>query len=192
MTAGPELVVVGTSWGGLDAMSRLLDRLPPDFTCPLVLVQHRTPAPSALAGLLGRHTGWQVCEAEDKQPIAPSSLYIAPPGYHLLVERGHLALSTDEPVRYSRPSIDVTFMSAADSYTVDCIGVVLTGANTDGADGLARIAYRGGTAIVQDPAEAREPTMPRAAVAAVPDALVRSIEGIARELSSMCVSAGPS
>lgn len=182
----PELVVMGASWGGLDAVERLLDHLPADFSCPVVLVQHRAPAPSQLTDLLRRHTRWRVTETDDKARIEPSTLFVAPPGYHLLVEPGHLALSTEGPHRYSRPSIDVTFESAADAYAGACIGIVLTGANADGAAGLARIAHRGGTAIVQDPGDAAEPTMPRAALAAVPGALVRTVEGIAGELSLRC------
>jgi len=181
-----EVVVVGASWGGVAAASRLLALLPDDFGCPVVLVLHRSPAPSQLAALLVRHTSWRVCEAEDKEPITSSSLYLAPPGYHLLVEPGRLALSTEAPVAWSRPSIDVTFASAADAYAERLVGVVLTGANADGAEGLAHIAYRGGLAIVQDPAEADDPVMPRAALEAVPDALVLPIDGIAAQLSALC------
>ena len=183
---GPELVVIGASWGGLQATALLLDHLPPHFSCPVVLVQHRSPAPSQLAQLLGRHTRWRVFEADDKQPVEPSSLYLAPPGYHLLVERRHLSLSTEAPVACSRPSIDVTFSSAADAYADRLVAVVLTGANADGAAGLAQVVHRGGLAIVQDPASAAEPTMPRAAIAAVPDALVLDVAGIAAQLAHLC------
>jgi two-component system, chemotaxis family, protein-glutamate methylesterase/glutaminase len=185
----PELVVVGASWGGLEAVARLLDHLPPSFTCPMVLVQHRAPQPSQLAPLLQRHTKWCVCEVDDKDVIRPATLYLAPPGYHLLVGRGHFELSIDAPVRWSRPSIDVTFESAADAYREGLVGVVLTGANADGAEGLARIAHRGGMPVVQDPATAVEPTMPRAALAAVPDAEVLTIEGIADRLQHLCEDA---
>ena len=184
-----ELVVVGASWGGLEAVSRLLDNLPPDFGCAMVLVQHRAPQPSQLAPLLARHTRWSVCEVDDKEPIVPARLYLAPPGYHLYVGRGHFELSTEAPVRWSRPSIDVTFESAADAYADRLVGVVLTGANADGAVGLARIAHRGGRTLVQDPTTAVEPTMPLAAIAAVPDAEVLTIEDIARELSELCPAA---
>jgi two-component system chemotaxis response regulator CheB len=184
-----ELVVVGASWGGLGAVGRLLDDLAADFGCPMVLVQHRAPQPSQLAGLLSRHTRWSVCEIDDKEPIRPSTLYLAPPGYHTFVGRGHFELSTDAPVRWSRPSIDVTFESAADAYADRLVGVVLTGANADGALGLARIAHRGGTTLVQDPATAEEPTMPLAALAAVPDAEVLTLEDIAIHLSRLCPAA---
>ena len=181
-----ELVVVGASWGGLEAVARLLDNLAPDFGCPMVLVQHRAPQPSQLGPLLSRHTRWAVCEVDDKETIQPQRLYLAPPGYHLYVGRGHFELSTEAPVRWSRPSIDVTFESAADAYADRLVGVVLTGANADGAEGLARIAHRGGTTLVQDPLTAQDPTMPRAAIAAVPDAEVLTIEGIAAHLSELC------
>lgn len=181
-----ELIVVGASWGGLHAVATLLDHLPPSSSCPVVVVQHRAAKPSQLAPLLRRHTSWRVCEADDKEPISGSTLYLAPPGYHLYVARGHFELSTDAPVRWSRPSIDVTFTSAADSYAEHAVGVVLTGANADGAEGLRHIVHRGGTAIVQDPATAENPTMPRAASKAVPEALVLPLEGIAAHLSELC------
>jgi two-component system chemotaxis response regulator CheB len=146
-----DIVVVGCSWGGLVALERLLPSLPPEVTAPVVIAQHRSTAVSALASLLSRFTTRPVHEADDKQPIAPGSVYLAPPGYHLLVERGRLALSTEGPVRHSRPSIDVLFESAADAYGSGVIGVVLTGANEDGATGLATVVDRGGRAIVQDP-----------------------------------------
>lgn len=187
----PELVVIGASWGGLQAVALLLDHLPQAFECPVVLVQHRSPAPSQLATILARHTRWRVMEADDKLAVQPSSLYLAPPGYHLLVERDHLSLSTEGPVAWSRPSIDVTFASAADAYADRLVAVVLTGANADGAAGLARVAHRGGITIVQEPSSAAEDAMPLAAIAAVPDALVLPIEGIALELSSQCRVAQP-
>jgi two-component system chemotaxis response regulator CheB len=154
-------------------------------------VQHRAPAPSQLASLLARHTKWRVREIDDKDPIAPATLYVAPPGYHLYVERGRFDLSTEAPVRWSRPSIDVTFASAADAFAEDLVGVVLTGANADGAEGLARIDHRGGIALVQDPATAAQPTMPRAAIAAVPDAVVLDLDGIAAHLTGLCQAAAP-
>jgi two-component system chemotaxis response regulator CheB len=123
--------------------------------------------------------------ASDGEPILPGWIYIAPPDYHLLFDSGFFALSTEAPYRYSRPSIDITFEAAASSYDGDAIGVVLTGANQDGADGLRRIVARGGTAIVQDPETAESPTMPRAALAAVPTAKVLPIEEIAGYLTTL-------
>ncbi len=181
-----ELVVVGASWGGLAAVTTLLDLLPEDFNCPVVLIQHRAPAPSQLAPLLRRHTRWRVCEADDKERVTAATLFLAPPGYHLLVEPGRLSLSTEAPVAWSRPSIDVAFCSAADAYADRLVGVVLTGANADGAAGLAEVARRGGLALVQDPETAAQATMPRAAVAAVPDAAVLPLDGIAARLADLC------
>ena len=112
-------------------------------------------------------------------------IYVAPPDYHTLVEPGHFSLSTEAPVRYSRPSIDVTFSSAADSYAHRTVGVVLTGANADGAEGLRRISDRGGMVLVQDPATAESRLMPAAAVKAVPRARVMSLQAIAAYLTSL-------
>jgi len=187
MTAGGyEIVVVGTSWGGLAALRTLVGGLPRAFSLPIVVVQHRhKDSDRLLVTLLQEHTPLTVCEVEDKQPILPSSLFLAPPDYHLLVERGHFSLSTDAPVRFSRPSIDVAFTSAADSYGPRAAAVVLTGANADGAEGLSRIAERGGLAVVQSPATAESPAMPRAALAAVPSARVLPIPAIADLLATL-------
>jgi two-component system chemotaxis response regulator CheB len=123
-----------------------------------------------------------VVEVEDKTPITPGNIFVAPADYHLLVEQGYFSLSTDEPVRYSRPSIDVMFESAADAYGDRVVGAVLTGANADGARGLRRIVDRGGLALVQMPQTAESPTMPNAAIEAVPEARVLTIEQIAATL----------
>ena len=174
-----ELIIVGCSWGGLAALGRLLEHLPDEVDVPIAIAQHRGPDSlrGALQAALQRHLARPVVEAADKDPIEPGHVYVAPPDYHLLVEPGSFALSVDERVQHARPSIDVLFESAADAYGASVIGIVLTGANEDGAAGLARIAERGGVAIVQDPetAEARE--MPEAALAAAP-ATVLPLEGI--------------
>jgi len=143
-----EIIVIGTSWGGLSAVSAVVEGLPSTFALPLVVVQHRSPdAPGLLAELLQARTKLRVLEVEDKQALLPAHLFVAPPNYHLLIDRGVFSLTTDAPVRYSRPSIDVTFSSAADAYGRRAIGIVLTGANEDGSLGLKRIADRGhGTA----------------------------------------------
>ena len=182
--AGLDLVVVGCSWGGLAAAARLLEALPPEFTVPTVIVQHRTEAPSALAELLSRHTARPVVEPDDKDQVQPAHVYLAPPGYHLLIDRCRFSLDTEAPVRYSRPSVDVLFESAAEAYGHRLAAVVLTGANDDGAAGLARIAAVGGLALVQDPNEAERPTMPAAALAAVPTAVVGGIVVLARNLAA--------
>lgn len=184
--AGYELVVVGTSWGGLQALRTLVGSLPAELGLPFVLVQHRhRDSDSLLARLLQERTPHSVCEVEDKMPIERGKVYVAPADYHLLVEQGYFSLSTEAPVRYSRPSIDVTFTSASDVFGPATVGVVLTGANADGAVGLRRIADRGGLAIVQDPSTAESPTMPTAALRAVPTALVRNVEDLGGFLCSL-------
>jgi len=170
-----ELIAVGASWGGLHAVGDLLETLPDEVTAPLVLAQHRSPDSEAggLERLLQLHTTRTVREAGDKDPIRERHVYVAAPDYHLLVDEGSFALSLDERVQYSRPSIDVLFESVADAYGERAIGIILTGANADGAAGLARIKERGGVAIVQDPGTAERAAMPEAAIAAtVADAIL--------------------
>lgn len=165
----PELIAIGTSLGGLNALSTLLAALPEALPVPIVIVQHRAVSNdgAGLADLLQQQTPLKVVEAEDKIPVEPGTVYLAPADYHLLVEsRGMLALSTDGPVRAARPSIDVFFETAADAYGPALLGVLLTGASADGAQGLAAIKAQGGRAIVQDPATAECRTMPAAALAA--------------------------
>jgi two-component system, chemotaxis family, protein-glutamate methylesterase/glutaminase len=166
-----DLIVVGASWGGLDALTALVRGLPPEFQVPVVIVQHRGPdAQSFLSDLLQQWTGRKVLEPEDKEPIEPGHIYIAPANYHLLVEPGHFSLTTEAPVRYSRPSIDVMFGSAAHAYGRRLIGMVLTGANEDGSRGLQCVEEYGGYCVVQDPATAEVATMPEAALRRVPRA----------------------
>ncbi|HVF41237.1 MAG TPA: chemotaxis protein CheB [Gemmatimonadaceae bacterium] len=182
----PSIVVVGASWGGLAALSRLIGGLPADFGLPMVVVQHRSRhADNLLAVLLQDISALPVLDVEDKESLDPGRVYIAPANYHLLVEDGYLSLTTDALVKFSRPSIDVTFTSAADAYLNRAVGVVLTGANDDGARGLRYIVDRGGQAIVQDPATAESPVMPEAARRAVPEAAVLPLEEIAVHLTRM-------
>ena len=183
--AGYRLIVVGVSAGGLFALRSLVASLPQGFDIPIAVVQHRSKESEALCDLLQECTHLRVGEANDKEPIVPGAVYVAPPDYHLLVEPGYISLSTDEPVRYSRPSIDVMFESAADVYGMDVIGVVLTGANADGSRGLRRIADQGGHAVVQDPETAEVRVMPRSAVKAVPAACVLPLEEIAAHLAAI-------
>ena len=182
-----ELVVVGTSWGGLHAVGRLLGHLPDDLDLPIVIAQHRGPGTleGALAATLRRSVGRRVRDVEDKDAIERACVYLAPPDYHLLVEPGSFALSVDERVQHARPSIDVLFESAADAYGAGVIGVILTGANEDGAAGLARIVERGGVAIVQDPESAEARAMPDAALAAT-DAVVLPLERIVPYVAELC------
>lgn len=183
---GYDIAVVGTSWGGLAVLRQLVAGIPDSFGMALVLVQHRhKDSDHVLRTLLQERTALRVCEVEDKMPIEHGGVYVAPPDYHTLVEPGYFSLSTDAPVRYSRPSIDVTFSSAADSYGHRTVGIVLTGANADGAAGLRRISDRGGMALVQDPTTAESPTMPAAAVFAVPRARVMPLAEIIGYLSSL-------
>ncbi len=183
---GYDIVVVGTSWGGLAALRTLVSGLPGDFGMAVTLVQHRhKDSDHLLRQLLQEHSALRVCEVEDKMPMEHGCIYVAPPDYHTLVEPGHFSLSTEAPVRYSRPSIDVTFLSAADSYGHRTVGVVLTGANADGAVGLKRISDRGGMAIVQDPATAESSLMPSAAVRAVPRAKVMKLDEMIRFVSML-------
>jgi two-component system chemotaxis response regulator CheB len=183
-----ELVAVGASWGGLEVLRTVLGGLPAGFQAAVVVAQHRSPDShrTAFRDLLGAVTPLHVCEADDKDALSAGTVYLAAPDYHLLVEGDTLALSTDEPVWFARPSIDVLLASAAESYRERCVGVVLTGANADGALGLARITELGGVAIVQDPASAERPEMPRAALAAVPDARVCAVDEIAPTLLELC------
>jgi two-component system, chemotaxis family, protein-glutamate methylesterase/glutaminase len=185
-SVGYDIVVVGTSWGGLAALRTLVSGLPREFKMAVTLVQHRhKDSDNLLRALLQERSTLEVCEVEDKMPIERGRIYVAPADYHTLVEPGYFSLSTDAPVRFSRPSIDVTFGSVADSYTHRAVGIVLTGANADGADGLRRISDRGGMAIVQDPATAESPTMPEAARLAVPRARVMPLDGIVSFVSSL-------
>jgi two-component system chemotaxis response regulator CheB len=180
------IAVVGTSWGGLAALRELIAAFPADMPIPVVLVQHRhRESDNALPRLLQDETPLNVCEVEDKAPITAGNIYIAPPDYHLLVEPGYFTLSVDEPIRFSRPSIDLTFSSAADIYGDRTIGVVLTGANADGAEGLRRIAERGGAAFVQEPVTAESPAMPAAALKAVPKAKVLPICDIGKAITTL-------
>lgn len=180
-----RLVVVGCSWGGLEAMGQVLADLPGDADCAVVVAQHRNATPSPLARLWAQQTGWPVIEPEDKEPLRAGHVFIAPPGYHLMVEGAHLALSTEAPHNHSRPSIDVLFDTAATEWGPRVVAVVLTGANSDGAAGAAAVARHSGAVVVQDPAEAVRPEMPEAALRAVPDAVVLPLPAIGAYLGDL-------
>jgi two-component system, chemotaxis family, protein-glutamate methylesterase/glutaminase len=180
------MAVVGTSWGGLDALRVLITGLPPEFEIPMVVIQHRhRDSDAMLARFLQDLTRLRVCEVDDKQPVEAAHVYVAPANYHLLVEEGYFSLSTDAPVRYSRPSIDVSMTTAADAYRNRTVGVILTGSNADGAAGLRRIADGGGLTVVQEPATAEAPVMPNAAIKAVPTARVFTLQRIAAFLAEL-------
>lgn len=181
-----QAVVIGASAGAVQALSTLLPTLPATFSLPVFVVVHVPPdRDSVLASLLQTKCALTVKEAEDKEPVSGGVVYLAPPDYHLLLEGdGSLALSTEEPVNYSRPSIDVLFESAADAYGEGLLGIVLTGANHDGAAGLKAVTGAGGVAIVEDPATAHSRAMPLAAIEACPDAAVMALDAIASYLFS--------
>lgn len=176
-----DAIVIGGSAGALDALSVLLPALPVDCAVPVVMVVHLPPTrPSRLAAVLAMRSAIPVKEADDKEPVAAGRVYVAPPGYHLLVERaGTFALSIDEQLNFSRPAIDVLFESAAEAYGGALVGVILTGASDDGARGLAAIVQAGGAAFVQAPESAVARQMPEAAIARVPQARVCSLPDLA-------------
>jgi two-component system, chemotaxis family, protein-glutamate methylesterase/glutaminase len=176
----PQCIVIGASAGAIDTLGKILPRLPADYPLPILIVIHLPPdKESVLPELFQKKTPLTVKEAEDKEPILPGTVYFAPADYHFLVEKNKiLSLSSEEPVLFSRPSIDVMFEAAADSYREYLIGIILTGANQDGAKGLKRIKEYGGLAIVQDPATAYAPDMPHHALRSVPDALCLNVDEI--------------
>jgi len=184
-----DLIVIGASWGGLEAVGRVLSDLPADVEVPIVVAQHRHPdsLEGTLAQLLQAQIGRPVLDVEDKLRIEPRHVYVAPPDYHVLVEPTSFALSVDERVRFARPSIDVLFESAADAYGAGVIGIILTGANDDGARGLARIKRQGGVALVQDPAEAARRAMPDAAIAATVADAILPLDEIGKFVYGLCV-----
>jgi len=162
-----RVIVIGGSAGALDGLAVILAALPATFAIPIVVVVHLAPnPPNVVPAALERATSLRVVEIEDKLPLVSASVYVAPPNYHVLLERdASLALSIDAPVHFSRPSIDVLFESAAAAFGPAVVGVLLSGANEDGALGLWHIAEAGGISIVQDPATARHAVMPMAGVA---------------------------
>ena len=162
-----QAVVIGASAGGVDALFQLFSGLPADFVLPMVAVLHLPENhESQLVELFARRLAIPVEEARDKAPMEAGRLYFAAAGYHLSIEQDRtFALSREAPRNFSRPSIDILFDSASDAYRDKLAGILLTGANQDGAEGLARIQHQGGLSIVQDPAEAAVSTMPEAAIA---------------------------
>lgn len=175
-----KAVVIGASAGAIQALLQILPKIPTDYAAAILIVVH---VPSGrrneLVNLFDARCNLPVYEGEDKQPILPGTIIFAPPDYHMQVERGEtISLSTDEPVFFSRPAIDVLFETAADVYDIDLVGVILTGANEDGARGLRSVAQAGGVAIVQDPGTAYARAMPEAAISICASARVLSFDGI--------------
>lgn len=191
-----ELVAIGGSWGGTVATQSILRALPPGFPVPIVVALHRSARSNGemLEHLLRDGVARRVCEVDDKTPLDAGCVYIAPADYHLLIEDGRVALSTEAPVNFSRPSIDVLLESAADEYGPGLVAVVLTGANDDGAAGVRHVLRRGGRVVIQDPAGAERVEMPTAAIAAAgghaddPERVrVVPLDGIAPLLTNMFV-----
>ncbi|MBD9462425.1 chemotaxis protein CheB [Pseudomonas sp. Pdm06] len=182
-----EAIVVGASAGGVEALLRVFGHLRKGFGLPILVVLHLpNERDSQLASVLGHRLAVPVAEARDKQDIAPGTLYVATPGYHLSVEADRcLSLSLEEPVHHSRPSIDVLFESAADVYGEKLLAVVMTGANGDGARGLARVRALGGITVVQDPSEAQVATMPEAALALHEPDHILTLQGIGQLLAGL-------
>lgn len=182
------IVVIGASTGGLRALQVLLSGLPEDFPLPVVIVQHRgKDTEIGLCEFLGRSCSLPVTEPEDKDALLGGHVYLAPRDYHLLLENGSIALSTEPPVGFARPSIDVLFETAAEEYKEQAIGVILTGANRDGARGLAGIQSQGGVTVVEDPVSAICRELPDAALGLIkPDWVLplRDIPSCLQRLSS--------
>jgi len=185
--ADADAIVIGTSAGGVEALSVLLPSLPEGLRAAVLVVLHLPrERPSLLVDIFTPKCRLPVREAEDKEPIEPGVVYFAPPDYHLLVDSGpRVALSADEPVNFSRPSIDVLFESAADFYGARLIGIILTGASHDGALGLEAVRRAGGVTIVQEPESAQAPTMAESALKRGPVDHVLSLEQIAGWLRAL-------
>ncbi|MCK9386885.1 MAG: chemotaxis protein CheB [Sulfuritalea sp.] len=187
MTRSFRAVVIGVSTGGVNALQKLLGQLPADFRLPILIVQHIGPeAGSGLAKLLDERCALRVKEADEQDEILSGTVYLAPPNYHLLVERGgFLSLSADPHVSFARPSVDVLFESAAEVFGPELVGIVLTGANFDGSRGLRIIKQKGGVAIVQDPEDAEARQMPQSAMAATDVDYVVALDSMAALLRKL-------
>lgn len=183
----PDLVVIGASSGGLDAMLALLPDLAPGYAIPTVLVLHqRANRTSGVPAMLAAHTHLKVIEPDDKQPIEPGHLYVAPPNYHLLVEKERiLSLSSEAPVHFCRPAIDLTFETAARAYGRGLVACVLSGSNHDGAEGAREVSRRGGRVYIQDRTEAAVAVMPLAVAELVTVDAELPIAALARMLSAL-------
>lgn len=181
-----EAVVIGGSAGSVEVLGALLPALPADFPPVLVVVHVLASVPNPLGALFAPRCALRVANVEPGEPIERGAIYFAPADYHLLVESDRrCALSIEPPVLFSRPAIDVLFESAADAYGPALAGVILTGASSDGAQGLRTVHARGGRTYVQDPATAQSAVMPAAALRAVPEARALSIEGLLGELRAL-------
>lgn len=186
MSRPPRLVVVGSSWGGMDALGTLLGGLDPAHPASFALAQHRSADhDEVLLRYLAARSALPVSEVDDKDEILPGHVHLAPADYHLLVEPGHFALSTEAAVRFSRPSIDLLFESAAEAYGEEVVAVVLTGANDDGCRGARCVKEVGGRVLAQDPGTAERSEMPEGVIAAGVVDAVLGLDAIAAELNRM-------
>ena len=183
-----RIVVAGASLGGFRALKALLSGLPKDFPLPIVVVQHRSLDESELlAALLANHVSLPVVEIHDKQEIKDGRIFVGPSNYHVLIDGDHLALTTEAPVWDWRPSIDVLFESAAESFGEGVLGVLLTGMNRDGAAGLKRIKECGGHTLLQDPLSAEGQVVPKRVIESIPADSVLPVEKIASFMMDLSV-----
>ena len=175
-----EAIVIGVSSGGMNALKFIFSALPAGFRLPIIIVQHISAhSDNEWINILNDKSNLTIKEADEKEKIEIGNVYIAPANYHLLIENDKtFSLTIDEYVNFARPSIDVLFESAAESYKHKLIGIVLTGSNNDGAKGIKRIKEYGGLAIIQDPETAESPTMPASAIAAIEPDYILSLEKI--------------
>jgi two-component system, chemotaxis family, protein-glutamate methylesterase/glutaminase len=182
-----KAVVIGVSAGGMSALGRILPRLPKDFPMPVIIVQHLSPhSDNFMISHFDRLCQIKVKEADEKETIMPGTAYFAPPNYHLLIETDFtFALSVEERVNFSRPSIDVLFESARDAWCSHLVGIILTGASSDGSKGLKKIKDCGGLTIVQDPQEAEVSVMPESAIKLTKVDKVLKIDDIAAFLLTL-------
>jgi two-component system, chemotaxis family, protein-glutamate methylesterase/glutaminase len=182
-----EAIVIGTSAGGLEALSKVLPLLKADLPVPVFVVQHISPSSdSYLVNYFNKMCKLRVKESEDKELIKPGTVYFAPPDYHLLIEENRsISLSNAEKINYSRPSIDVTFETAIWAYGARLIGIIMTGANWDGAAGLSQIKEAGGYTIVENPKTSLVSRMPEAAIAKSKPNLILNLEDIGEKLNDL-------
>ncbi|GAB3526074.1 chemotaxis protein CheB [Pontibacter brevis] len=187
MQTSSKFIVMGGSWGGIQASIAILKGLPATYSIPIILVLHRLRSMEGnLQEVFEKRLALQVAEIEEKEKLRPGFVYLAPSNYHVLLEKDHtFSLDVSELENFSRPSIDVTFISAADVFGKNLIGILLSGASKDGSSGLSYIFEKGGMAIVQDPEEAEVDTMPLSAIDIIPDCRVMKLERIQSFLLSL-------
>ncbi|MCX2741727.1 chemotaxis protein CheB [Pontibacter anaerobius] len=182
-----KLIVMGGSWGGIQASLSILEGLPPDYSIPIVLVLHRLRNQEGnLQEIFSKKLLLKAVEVEEKEPLLPGHVYLAPANYHVLFEKDHtFSLDDSELENYSRPSIDVSFSSAADVFGKNTMGILLSGASRDGSSGLKYIFEKGGVAVAQDPSEAEVGTMPQAAIESIRGCTIMNVARIKEFLLSL-------